>query len=178
MFRAIAVAAALLLSPAVAYANSCPMQMSAIDAALPNAKLSEALSMGIDADYISSFVDRFYARVREDELLGPIFDDRILDWPAHLEQMKRFWRSVLHNSGEFSGSPMRKHVAIDGLEARHFAHWLELFCETLVDGETDSRATDHVGAKARIIAESLLIGIQLHRNGLSGSRIGRENLDV
>lgn len=42
MFRAIAVAAALLLSPAVAYANSCPMQMSAIDAALPNAKLSEA----------------------------------------------------------------------------------------------------------------------------------------
>ena len=134
--------------------------------------------MGIDADYISSFVDRFYARVREDELLGPIFDDRILDWPAHLEQMKRFWRSVLHNSGEFSGSPMRKHVAIDGLEERHFAHWLELFRETLVDGETDSRATDHVGAKARIIAESLLIGIQLQRKRLSGSRIGRENLDV
>ncbi len=37
------------------------------------AKLDEALSIGIDAAYISSFVDRFYARVRDDELLGPIF---------------------------------------------------------------------------------------------------------
>jgi hypothetical protein len=42
MLRATAFAFALLLSPAVAYAGSCPTQMSAIDAALPNAKLSEA----------------------------------------------------------------------------------------------------------------------------------------
>jgi hypothetical protein len=42
MLRATAFAFALLFSPVVAYANSCPTQMSAIDAALPNAKLSEA----------------------------------------------------------------------------------------------------------------------------------------
>jgi hemoglobin len=142
------------------------------------AKRAEALSIGIDADYIASFVERFYARVREDELLGPIFAERIADWPAHLEQMKRFWRSVLHNSGEFNGSPMRKHVAIDGLEERHFSHWLALFQETLRDGETQAEATAHVGTKARTIAESLLTGIKLQRHGLTNSRIGKEVFDV
>ena len=142
------------------------------------AKLSEALSIGIDAEYISSLVDQFYARVREDELLGPIFADRIDDWPVHLAQMKRFWRSVLHNSGEFNGSPMRKHVAIDGLEDKHFSRWLGLFRETLRDGEAHREATDLVAAKARTIAESLLTGIKLQRHGINGSRIGREVFDV
>ena len=142
------------------------------------AKLDEALSIGVDAKYISSFVDRFYDRVRDDDLLGPIFAERIEDWPAHLEQMKRFWRSVLHNSGEFTGSPMRKHVAIDGLEEPHFARWLELFRDTLRDGETIAEATDHVGNKARTIAESLLMGIKLQRHGLARSPLGREVIDV
>ena len=142
------------------------------------AKLSEALSIGIDAEYISSLVDQFYARVREDELLGPIFAERISDWPAHLQQMKRFWRSVLHNSGEFNGSPMRKHVAIDGLEDKHFSRWLGLFRETLRGGEAHREAADLVAAKARTIAESLLTGIKLQRHGINGSRIGREVFDV
>ena len=142
------------------------------------AKLAEAASMGVDADYIASFVERFYARIRDDRLLGPIFAEHIEDWPAHLEQMKRFWRSVLHNSGEFTGSPMRKHVAIDGLEESHFAHWLALFNQTLREGEARSEAADHVGTKARTIAESLLTGIKLQRHGLAGSKVGKEVFDV
>ncbi|MGE0281442.1 MAG: hypothetical protein AB7P20_12635 [Rhizobiaceae bacterium] len=42
MLRIITVAVAMLVAPVAAYANSCPTQMAAIDAALPNAKLSEA----------------------------------------------------------------------------------------------------------------------------------------
>lgn len=154
-------------------ANTHPFALDA-----RKAKLAEALSIGIDAAYISSFVDRFYERVRGDELLGPIFADRIADWPAHLTQMKRFWRSVLHNSGEFNGSPMRKHVAIDGLEEQHFTRWLTLFRETLRDAEVNAEATEQVGMKARTIAESLLTGIKLQRHGLSGSRIERKTFDV
>ena len=142
------------------------------------AKLAEALSIGIDVAYISSFVDRFYARIRSDDLLGPIFAARIADWPSHLEQMKRFWRSVLHNSGEFNGSPMRKHVAIDGLDEHHFARWLTLFRETLRDEEVSAEATDQVGGKAKTIAESLLMGIKRQRHGLPGSRIERKLFDV
>jgi hemoglobin len=142
------------------------------------AKRAKAMSIGIDAAYISSFVERFYAHIRDDELLGPIFAERVADWPAHLEQMKCFWRSVLHSSGEFTGSPMRKHVAIPGLEERHFRRWLAIFHETLRDGELHAEATAHVGTTARTIAESLLTGIKLQRHGLTGSRIGKEVFDV
>ena len=136
-------------------------------------KRTRAEAMGIDADYISGFVERFYARIREDELLGPIFVERIADWPEHLGRMKRFWRSILHNSGEFSGNPMVKHIAIPGLDEAHFAHWLELFYATLRDGEPDAEATREVGTRARMIADSLLTGIAMHRTGLSGARAGR-----
>jgi len=42
MLRALTLAVALLVAPAAAFANSCPTQMAAIDAALANAKLSDA----------------------------------------------------------------------------------------------------------------------------------------
>ena len=105
-------------------------------------KKAEAETIGIDADYIASFVDQFYGKIRKDELLGPIFNERIADWGEHLGRMKRFWRSVLHNSGEFSGNPMIKHIVIPGLEERHFAHGLGLFYETL----RELQPTDKIGS--------------------------------
>ena len=41
-FRSIVVAVSLALASTGAFANSCPKEMKAIDAALPTAKLSEA----------------------------------------------------------------------------------------------------------------------------------------
>jgi hypothetical protein len=42
MLRSISLALLLAIAPASAFANSCPTQMAAIDAALPTATLSEA----------------------------------------------------------------------------------------------------------------------------------------
>lgn len=42
MLRTVFVATLLSLTPVAAFANQCPSMMSAIDAALPNAQLSEA----------------------------------------------------------------------------------------------------------------------------------------
>ena len=137
-------------------------------------KRAEAEAIGVDADYISGFVERFYARIREDELLGPIFAERIADWDVHLGRMKQFWRSILHNSGEFSGNPMVKHIAIPGLDRSHFSRWLELFYETLRKEEPQDAATRLVGRRARMIADSLLTGIEMHRSGLSGARAGKD----
>ncbi|OAP38406.1 hypothetical protein AU381_22815 [Sinorhizobium glycinis] len=42
MITRISIALMLALAPLSAFANSCPSQMAAIDAAIPNASLSEA----------------------------------------------------------------------------------------------------------------------------------------
>mgnify|MGYP003577971761 CR=1 FL=1 len=143
--------------------------------ALRARKRADAEAIGVDADYISSFVDRFYGKIRDDDLLGPIFAERVHDWPLHLGRMKAFWRSVMHGSGEFSGNPMIKHIVIPGIEERHFAHWLELFYATLREEEPTEDASRAVAERARMIADSLLTGIATHRHGLTGARAG-ENL--
>ena len=137
-------------------------------------KRRAAESIGVDAGYIDHLVESFYGRVRGDDLLGPIFAARIADWPTHLARMKGFWRSVLHNSGEFSGNPMLKHMAIPGLELRHFERWLELFYATLRDAETHPEATALVGGRARMIADSLLTAIAMRRDGIVGARAGKD----
>jgi hemoglobin len=137
-------------------------------------KRAAAEEIGVDAEFIDRLVEGFYGRIRGDALLGPIFAQRIADWPPHLSRMKAFWRSVLHNSGEFSGNPMLKHLAIPGLEFRHFARWLDLFYETLRDAEGQSAATELVGTRARMIADSLLTAITMRRDGLAGGRAGKD----
>ncbi|MBX7499887.1 group III truncated hemoglobin [Qipengyuania sp. YG27] len=138
------------------------------------AKRAEAEALGVDEAFVARLVESFYAAVREDPLLGPIFSDRIADWPIHLERMKSFWRSILFNSGEFSGNPMRQHMAIPGLEERHFSRWLDLFYATLRDLEESPGGTLLVAARARSIADSLLTGIAVRRDGLVGSRAGKD----
>lgn len=129
------------------------------------AKQEAAEAMGIDPTFIDTLVEQFYSKVRDDALLGPIFASRITDWPPHLARMKAFWGSVLHQSGGFSGNPMLKHIAIPGIERTEFEHWLKLFDETLRDLERDERATALIAGRARMIADSLLTGIRIHRDG-------------
>jgi len=135
-------------------------------------KKAEAEAMGIDDAFIFRLVDTFYARIRADALLGPIFAERIADWDLHLGRMKQFWRSILHNSGEYSGNPMAKHIAISGLDEAHFAHWLNLFYTTLRELEDDPAATGEIGMRARMIADSLLTGIAMRSQGITGARAG------
>jgi len=137
-------------------------------------KRAHAEGLGVDEHFVSSFVEAFYARIRADEVLGPIFAAKVRDWDDHLGRMKRFWRSVLFSSGEYSGNPMVKHVAIPDLERDHFAHWLELFYATLRDLAANDEAVELVGARARMIADSLLTGIAMKRDGLAGSRAGQD----
>jgi hemoglobin len=139
------------------------------------AKRHEAEAIGIDERFISYMVEGFYADIRKDDLLGPVFAERIADWPPHLARMKQFWRSILHNSGEFSGNPMARHIAIPGLEPRHFVRWLELFYANLRTMTQNPRSAELVGERARMIAESLLAGILVRREGIAGA-IKKEEL--
>lgn len=84
---------------------------------------------GIDESMIEQLVHRFYGYIRQDELLGPIFDSRISDWEPHLQRMCEFWSSVVLSSGAYHGQPMRMHATLP-VDAQHFDHWLALFEKT------------------------------------------------
>jgi hemoglobin len=149
-----------------------PDDIRAHAAAARERKRAEAAAIGIDDDFVSRLVDGFYTRIRADDLLGPIFGRVIADWPPHLERMKAFWRSILMNTGEFSGNPMARHLAIGGLEPHHFCHWLGLFYAALDDLDPHPDAKRTVAARARMIADSLLTGIRLKEHGLAGAGAG------
>jgi hemoglobin len=112
---------------------------------------------GIDETMIDRLVRAFYARVREDELLGPVFAARIKDWEPHLRQMGAFWSSVVLMSGAYHGQPMQKHLPLP-IEARHFDRWLALFAET-ARALCPPRAADCFIERAQKIAESLELGL-------------------
>jgi hemoglobin len=112
---------------------------------------------GIDEAMIDALVDTFYARVRDDRLIGPIFADRIADWAPHLAQMKLFWSSVALSTGVYQGRPMPKHLPLP-IDARHFDRWLEIFVETARD-LCPPVAARHFIERARRIAQSLELGI-------------------
>lgn len=133
-----------------------------------------AEAIGVTPEFVSRFVEAFYARIRADAVLGPIFAAKVSDWDDHLERMKRFWRSILFSSGEYSGNPMRKHVVIADLGRAHFVRWLELFYATLRDEGACEAAVTLVGERGRMIADSMLTGIAIHREGLAGSRAGSD----
>lgn len=80
---------------------------------------------------VKLLVDSFYSKVRNDKLLGPVFDDVIQDrWPEHLEKMYAFWQTVLLQEHTYQGSPFVPHADLP-VDAEHFNKWLELFFETI-----------------------------------------------
>jgi hemoglobin len=112
---------------------------------------------GITEALIERLVRAFYARVRSDEVLGPIFEARIADWEPHLQRMFAFWSSVALMSGRYHGTPMAKHMPLP-VDADHFDRWLALFEATAREVCAPEAAT-HFVELARRIAASLELGI-------------------
>jgi len=81
---------------------------------------------------IRQFVDAFYASVRKDPLIGPVFNDAIGEdnWDMHLERMYGFWNTILFSEQDYRGNPFSKHVPLP-IEEKHFSRWLELFRITI-----------------------------------------------
>jgi hemoglobin len=76
-------------------------------------------------------VNTFYDKVRQDDILGKIFNDIIQDrWPQHLETMYKFWQSILLNENTYTGQPFLKHINLP-ISDEHFARWLQLFYTTV-----------------------------------------------
>ncbi len=122
----------------------------------------ETTPAGPSDDQIEDLVTTFYARIRKDAELGPIFERVIgADWTPHLKTMCDFWSSVMNTTGRYKGRPIPAHIKLTGIEPRHFARWLALFGET-----AESLFEPHLAQaflmRAEKIAASLMLGFAFH----------------
>ena len=103
---------------------------------------------------VALLVNTFYTKVRQDELLFPVFDRVIKNnWDAHLQKMMDFWSTLLLYTRKFSGDPLTKHLPLP-LEKAHFDRWLQLFNETvneLFEGPIADNAPKRAYSIARIM---------------------------
>lgn len=133
---------------------------------------------GIDESMIARLVRAFYTKVRADEVLAPVFNERVADWEPHLVRMGEFWSSVALMTGIYHGSPMEKHLPLP-VDAQHFDRWLQLFREAARD-VCPPAAAAHFIERAERIAQSLEMGIAVSQGVLltKGARFWRPAAEV
>jgi len=109
------------------------------------------------------FVDGFYSKVNQDELIGPIFDAVITDWNSHLAKMYDFWNAVLFGVAGFKGNPFARHAPLP-LQKNHFERWLLLFEQT-IDEHFSGELADETKKKAGMMAEMFLSKLSHMKDG-------------
>lgn len=102
-------------------------------------------------------MDRFYEKVKQDQLLAPVFAH--LDWPKHLPIMYNFWSSMLLGDQSYQGNPFQKHIGLP-IGPQHFEQWLRIFTTTI-----DENFTGAIAEEAKGRAQSIA-GIFQHKLGL------------
>lgn len=84
-----------------------------------------------DIQDIKLLVNTFYDKVQKDDLIGPIFNQKMMGrWPEHLEKMYRFWQTILLEEHTYSGSPFPPHKQLP-VNQSHFDRWMEIFTSTV-----------------------------------------------
>lgn len=109
-------------------------------------------------------VHTFYEKVREDELIGPIFN-RIIqgeeEWKEHEEKLTDFWESTIFFKGLYRGNPVKVHNSVDEKEGfkidhNHFGRWQLIWIANIqekFEGENATMAKN----KARNMAHHLFL---------------------
>lgn len=101
---------------------------------------------------IRKIVDGFYGKIHQDELLGPIFEEKLAGrWDQHLEKMYRFWQTVLLGEGQtYFGNPFINHAPLP-IYQPHFDRWLQLWEQTL-SADFEGEKTEEAMTRARKMA--------------------------
>ena len=105
---------------------------------------------------ISNLLRRFYADVRQDPLIGPIFNSQIKDWKHHLEVIGSFWETLLGGSRSYARPMPMKHLPLQ-LTQEHFERWLFLWqanCRAQLPADVAREMIDlahHIAGRLRLI---------------------------
>lgn len=82
-------------------------------------------------DDIKLMVNTFYGRIQKNEVLGPIFEEKVGGrWEQHLEKMYRFWQTILFNVHTYSGAPFPPHARMP-IDESHFIIWVQNWTGTV-----------------------------------------------
>ncbi len=117
-------------------------------------------------DGLAKLLKTFYADVRQDAVIGPIFNARIHDWPAHLEKIGDFWALQTGGPSAYSGGFGRAHLPL-GLEPVHFEHWLGLWAWNCRRQLAEVEATEMI-----VLAQTFGRRLEALTSGRSGLSIG------
>lgn len=96
----------------------------------------------------------FYADVRQHNVLGPIFNAKIHDWPSHIAKIAEFWARQTGGPSSYPGGFAGAHLRL-GIGAEHFQHWLALWemnCRRNLPAGEAKEMTD----LARLLGDRLL----------------------
>ncbi len=119
-------------------------------------------STPVTDESIRRLLELFYARVRDDAQLGPVFARHVgttdAEWVRHFARLGDFWSSVMRHSGRYHGDPFSTHLRLPELEPAMFDRWLALFgeaCDELFEPELAAAFSE----RAHRIARSLRMGL-------------------
>jgi hemoglobin len=115
---------------------------------------------------LTALLRHFYADVRQHRVIGPIFNARVHDWPAHISKVAEFWARQTGAPSLYPGGFAAAHLPL-GLKPEHFTHWLDLW-------EFNCRRHLPATEAEEMIARARLIGAQLAWivEGRGGLRVG------
>lgn len=75
---------------------------------------------------ILRLIKPFYIDVRQHAVLGPIFNARIQDWPAHLMHITEFWARQTGGPSQYPGGFAGAHLSL-GIQPTDLQSWLQLW---------------------------------------------------
>jgi hemoglobin len=114
-------------------------------------------------DDIKLLVNTFYEKVQHDDLIGPIFNQKMIGrWPEHLEKMYRFWQTILLEEHTYSGTPFPPHKHLP-VNQSHFDRWMEIFTVT-VDNLFVGKLAEEAKVRAANMAYMFNYKIEYFRN--------------
>lgn len=120
----------------------------------------------ITRELVQRIMTEFYARVRRDDVLGPVFAGAIEDsrWEAHIAKVVRFWLMAFRIERNYKGRDfMPAHLKHPQIRSELAPVWLALFDETL------AQLCSHREAEAfRSIAEAMMENVVLSLNRRDG----------
>lgn len=117
----------------------------------------------LDEECLHKVVEAFYAQVRVDSQLGPVFNQSVADWDDHHSRLTDFWHSLMLTSGRYKGNPIALQLAhAQAMTPQNFERWLTLWQQT-TNALMRPAIAQAMQAKATRVAESLHLAILYRR---------------